>query len=92
MSKFVFDDYARATSGGAKNIADCSPPSELQKQEIIAYANSSESGPDGVSSSADYIAEEWRSIASHLGKAGTIPRTPRKTALVYPTLTMPPTT
>ncbi|MGV8960048.1 MAG: hypothetical protein ACOH1V_06640 [Stenotrophomonas sp.] len=55
MSKFVFDDFALAKLGGAKNISDGSRLSIQQKQDIIAYLKSAQSGPDGVTSYAAYI-------------------------------------
>ncbi|WP_242889761.1 XVIPCD domain-containing protein [Stenotrophomonas maltophilia] len=66
MSKFVFDDFALATLGGAKNTSDGSPLSAQQKQEIIAYLKSSESGPDGVTSYAEYIRSRMQTFPPEL--------------------------
>lgn len=40
MPRFGFDEYARATLGGARKIGDGSPLSELQKQDIQMRAAS----------------------------------------------------
>ncbi|WP_432593009.1 XVIPCD domain-containing protein [Stenotrophomonas maltophilia] len=66
MSKFVFDDFALATLGGAKNISDGSPLSAQQKQDIIAYLKSAESGPDGVTSYAEYIRSRMQTFPPEL--------------------------
>ncbi|MBH1366887.1 hypothetical protein I5U36_01660 [Stenotrophomonas maltophilia] len=66
MSKFVFDDFALATLGGAKNTSDGSPLSAQQKQDIIAYLKSSESGPDGVTSYAEYIRSRMQTFPPEL--------------------------
>jgi len=70
MSKFIFDDFALATLGGAKNTSDGSPLSMQQKQEVISYLRSPQSGPDGVTSFADYVATKMQAHPPELS-AGT---------------------
>ncbi|WP_164270558.1 XVIPCD domain-containing protein [Stenotrophomonas sp. B1-1] len=70
MSKFTFDDFALATLGGAKNTSDGSPLSMQQKQEVISYLRSPQSGPDGVTSFADYVATKMQAHPPEL-PAGT---------------------
>ena len=52
MSSFIFDDLALATLDGAKNTSDGRAVSMQQKQEVISYLRSRQSGPDGVTSFA----------------------------------------
>ncbi|QBR42910.1 XVIPCD domain-containing protein [Stenotrophomonas indicatrix] len=70
MSKFTFDSFALATLGGAKNTSDSSPLTMQQKQEVISYLRSPQSGPDGVSSYADYVATKMQAHPPEL-PAGT---------------------
>lgn len=66
MSDFVFDDFALATLGGAKNAADGSPLTANQIQQVVDYLNSQGSGPDERSSYADYLAGRLRNHQARL--------------------------
>lgn len=56
MSNFIFDNFALATLDGAKKTSDGSSLSMQQKQDVLSYLRSPQSGPDGVTSFADYVA------------------------------------
>lgn len=62
MTSFVFDDYVRATMGGATNAADNSALSPQQVQRVADYLKSPGSGADGTSSYADFVASR---MAAH---------------------------
>lgn len=55
MTDFVFEDFARTTLGGARNVLDGKPLPPTQMDQVIAYLKSPDSGPDGTSSYADYV-------------------------------------
>lgn len=60
MPRFVFDDFARTTLPAATNIGDKSPVSNAQIEVVIEYLKSPGSGPDSVTSYADFVAERMR--------------------------------
>lgn len=62
MSTFTFDDFARTTLGGARNIADQSRPTTQQTESIINYLKSPGSGPSATISFERWLSE---SMAAH---------------------------
>ncbi|MFI8719355.1 XVIPCD domain-containing protein [Stenotrophomonas sp. NPDC077464] len=56
MPSFVFDDFARTTLSAATSIGDQSPVSNAQIDLVIEYLKSPGSGPDSVTSYADFVA------------------------------------
>lgn len=56
MPNFIFDDFARATLGAARNSADGARLSPQQMDEVLAYLRSAGSGPDSATSFAEYVA------------------------------------
>jgi hypothetical protein len=62
MTTFAFEDYVRATMGGAKNAADGSPLTQAQVDKVASYLKSPGSGPDATTSYEAYVA---RQMAAH---------------------------
>jgi hypothetical protein len=62
MTKYVFDDYVRATMGGATNASDGSRLTPAQVERVAAYLKSPGSGPDA---STSYEAFVSRNMATH---------------------------
>jgi hypothetical protein len=62
MTTFAFEDYVRATMGGAKNAADGSPLTQAQVDKVANYLKSPGSGPDAATSYETYVA---RQMAAH---------------------------
>ncbi|MEN5206089.1 XVIPCD domain-containing protein [Stenotrophomonas sp. TWI700] len=66
MSNFIFDDFARTTLGGARNVADHSPLSVQQVESVIHYLKSAGSGPDSATSYADFLDRRMRALPPKL--------------------------
>jgi peptidoglycan hydrolase-like protein with peptidoglycan-binding domain len=60
VTDFIFDDFARTTLGGARNVANGNPLTPTQIQQVIDYLKSSGSGPDSATSYAEYLSKEMR--------------------------------
>lgn len=64
MSDFVFDDFARATLAGARN-PDGTALTAGQTDRLLDYLKTAGSGPDGVTSYAEYVEKQ---LAAHPAK------------------------
>ena len=55
MTSFIFDDYVRATMGGASNVSDGKPLSSDQIRQVADYLKAPGSGPDATSSYETFV-------------------------------------
>lgn len=68
MNKFTLEDFANTTLGGASNASDQSPLSNSQIRRITEFLASPASGPDGLTSYADFIENKIREFPPELPK------------------------
>lgn len=62
MTSFIFDDYVRATMGGASNVSDGTALSSDQIQQVADYLKAPGSGPDATSSYETFVSSR---ISAH---------------------------
>ena len=68
MRSLQFEDFARATLGGASNISDKSPLSNSQIERITIFLASPASGPDGSTSYAEFLASKLKDFPPELSE------------------------
>ena len=66
MPDFKFSDFAQTTLSAATNKDDGSPISAQKLDRVVDYLQSPGSGPDAISSYADYLDEKLRSYPPEL--------------------------